>query len=309
LGGILRETEFIRSLSGLDSGGEGIGDGIIGTSDGIIGIGDDAALFGGYLISKDLLVEGVHFLLEEGAERIARRLIASNISDICAMGGKRGGYYALLGAGLSSGIDASAFSAAFSGECARYGVRLLGGDTVSSPTAFFSMTIIGSPNKFVLRRSGAKAGDIVYLSRPVGLAGALLENRLAGNFAEDDDFPPETALGELLGGAEGATACIDISDGLGIDLARVAEASKAAIHIFSKNIPLGKAGLSTISAARSGEEYALAFTVSKDRAEYIEEIVQKGLNRKIYRIGEVLQGTGVFMDGEDISGWGYEHKF
>jgi thiamine-monophosphate kinase len=293
--------EFIRSLSSLDFSGEEI------IGDSAIGIGDDAALFRGYLISKDLLVEGVHFLLEERVERIARRLVTSNISDICAMGGKSGGYYALLGAGLSPKINASAFSATFCGECARYGIRLLGGDTVCSPTAFFSMTIIGTTNKFVLRRNGAKAGDIVYLSRSVGRAGVLLENRLAGDFTGDDDFPPETALGELLGGAAGVTACIDISDGLGIDLAHVAVASKIAIHIFSKEIPLGKAGLPPISAARSGEEYALAFTVSKDMAEHLEETVQRSLNRKIYRIGEVSRGAGVFMDGEDISGCGYEH--
>lgn len=297
LGGVLRETEFIRSLTGI---GE--------LEENSKGIGDDAALLGGCLISKDIMAEGVHYLLEETEAGIARRLIASNVSDICAMGGKGEKYYALLGAGLSCKINPAAFSAAFRKECRRYNITLLGGDTIASPVSFFSMTIIGQANRFVLTRCGAKMGDIIYLSRPIGKAKVMLDRRLSGDFSGNGDFPPETGLGELLGSMEGVTSCIDISDGLGVDLFRVSEMSETAFHLSAEDIPLGAEGIAARDAVCSGEEYALMFTLSQDRSECLENAVKEKLNRKVYRIGKVLQGLGVFMDGEDISELGYRHK-
>jgi thiamine-monophosphate kinase len=296
----LREAEFIRSLADIGK-----------LKKGVIGIGDDAALFGGYLVSKDIMAEGVHFLIKEGEEQIARRLVVSNISDICAMGGRSRGYCALLGAGISPKIDSAAFAAAFRKECEKYNITLLGGDTISSPSAFFSMTIIGRSNRFVLTRTGAKAGDILYLSRPIGKAKVLLEKKLAGNFGEFEYFPPKTRLGELLGGTQGVGSCIDISDGLGIDLARTADASRVDFYLSSKDIPLGAEGINPMYAAGSGEEYALAFSVRQDRCKYLEEMMNIKLDRSIYRIGYVAPIAGdraaVYMDGQDISELGYEH--
>jgi thiamine-monophosphate kinase len=298
LGRVLREDKFINSLTG------------IGTDEAdVLGIGDDAALLSGYLISTDIITEGVHFLAEEGEKQIARRLVASNVSDICAMGGLGGGYYALLGAGFSSvgKVSPLAFSSAFRRECGEYGITLLGGDTVKARSTFFSLTIIGRSNNFILKRSGAAAGDILYLSRPVGRAQAALKERLAGIF-KAVSFPPEIKLGELLGGIGTVSSCIDISDGLGVDLAHISEASGIAFELSGKDIPLA-GEVSLKDAAESGEEYALAFTVSPDGAQYAEDAARKLLNRKIYRIGIAAHGTGVYLDGEEISGRGYRHEF
>jgi thiamine monophosphate kinase len=90
---------------------------------------------------------------------------------------------------------------------------------------------------------------------------------------------------------------------------RITEAAGVAIHLAGSEIPLGAAGVTPLDAVSSGEEYALAFTVSPDKAKFLENSVKERLNREIYKIGELCQGAGVFMDGEDISGLGYEHKF
>jgi thiamine-monophosphate kinase len=263
------------------------------------GIGDDGAILGDYIIVKDIMVEGTHFQRNWGLDAIVERLFISNISDICAMGGRASEYRAFLGVALPKDIDKAAFAAALE-ECARkYGVLLLGGDTVASQKdLFLSLTLIGRRGKKLLLRSGAREGDLLCLSRAVGGAAIELEKRLKGEKAEN--FPPEQALGEFLGELNGVGACIDISDGLGRDLSHMAEASGLRIVLNARDIALAE-GAHLPTALSSGEEYALAFTLHPGVA----------IPKACSVIGHVEAGEGVFLsqNGElyDISTLGYEH--
>jgi thiamine-monophosphate kinase len=260
------------------------------------GVGDDAALLGEFLITTDILTEFVHFLPSEAPADIADRLFQASLSDIAAMGGSSAGYFAILGVGGKKFISQE-FAQIVTTLCDTYKIKLIGGDTVASETPFLSLTLIGRRGKNVLRRGGAKAGDLLYLSREIGGAKYALEKRLAGeNFQLPR--PAERKLGDLLGQTEGITACIDISDGLGRDLSHIAEASKVMIKVESENLPLW-AGVSAEYAIDSGEEYALAFTVRPDCA--------KNLPQGLFFIGYVMEGFGIYMDGLDISQKGYEH--
>ncbi len=268
------------------------------------GIGDDAALLGDYLITTDISVSGVHFLPDEPVINIITRLFEANLSDIAAMGGKCEAYHALLGIGMSKELDQSALAGTICTICGKYNIKLIGGDTVSSPRAgFISITMIGERGKYLLTRNGAKPGDQVYLSRAVGGARLALEKRLAGYHACDISRPAERTLGAILGEIPGVTSCIDISDGLGRDLGHIASASKVMIDLRADLIPCDE-GTEPDFAVSSGEEYALAFTVSPECA---QDVINRA-GQHIYNIGRVSEGSGVFMDGNDISSAGYEHK-
>jgi thiamine-monophosphate kinase len=229
------------------------------------------------------------------------------------MGGKNTGYFALFGAAISRVADSIALAKAVGKACSDYNVAVLGGDTVSSNATVLSITIIGSPSRNLLKRGGANPMDIVCISRELGGARMTLEKRLKHysnnkNKIVNDKFTPEIELGALLGNFEGVTSAIDISDGLGCDLARIAEESFVQISVESALIPLyNDKTVTTDYAVSSGEEYALAFTVSPDRLYALQQEIDSKLSRKIYPIGAVKKGLGVSMDGVDISNAGYLH--
>ncbi|WP_265822839.1 thiamine-phosphate kinase [Geovibrio ferrireducens] len=286
----MKEFAFIESLKSLSPEG------------GLYGIGDDAVLTDGLLIAKDIVTEGVHFTEGAPLQNIIFRLFTANVSDIAAMGGRA--EKALLGVALPELLDKGRLTEAVRYACSYYNIKLIGGDTTSSVSHFFaSLTIIGSPSENVLVRSGAKEGDEVYLSRPVGGAAAMLARELAGERVYDHYlYKAETELGEYLG-SFGVNSCIDISDGLGRDASHIAEASGVRIELDSRLIP--EYGIS--DAVSSGEEFALLFTVPESRAKEMEELIHRDLKRPVYRIGKVTKGSGVFMDGENISEKGWEH--
>lgn len=275
------------------------------------GIGDDSAVLENLLIASDLACEGVHFLKGDPLWYIIGGLFTANVSDIAAMGGKSGAYKALLSISIPEYIDKNALVKEILNHCRRHNITLIGGDTASSRSAFFlSMTIIGEKNKYVLRRDGARYGDIVYISRGVGASRYYLEQRLSGNFC---DYSPhaEKSLGELLGSLEGVTSAIDVSDGAGRELSHIADMS--GVKIVIDRLPLAEIPIknSFDYAVSSGEEYALIFTVSERYAEAVEQTVFERLGRKIFRIGRVYEGKGCFFKDKDkfldISHLGYEH--
>lgn len=283
------------------------------------GIGDDAALFKNTLIAKDIMAEGVHFLDNEPLDDVVDRLFASNVSDICAMGGRRGGYAALLGLAVPEYVNKEALVRAVEKACSKYSVRLIGGDTTSARRdLFMSLTIIGMPGKYVLCRSGAKSGDLIYLSRALGASKYILECRLGGQkpvAGITTDFSPEDKIGELLGSIDGVTACIDISDGLGADLRHIADASKVGLRLYYERIPPCDLPFDTEKsieyALSSGEEYALAFTVNRDLAPLLVNTVFEKTGRHLHLVGEVYKGQGVRLEhgsqSRDIARMGYEH--
>lgn len=275
-----------------------------------LGVGDDAALFGTTLIAKDIMAENVHFTSDAPMSHVMKKLLTANVSDIAAMGGTA--KYALLGMAVPAGRDIDPADIAKSMEL--YGIKLIGGDTTSSDGGLFlSLTIVGERNEYVLTRSGAKVGDLVYISRPLGRVRQLLDRELKG---EKDNYNhylvmAETALGDLLGRTGFANSCIDVSDGAGRDASHIADMSGVRIIIEKELVPTGH--LTGIEdpvsyALGSGEEYALLFTVPADKTAELEQAYPKAV-----RIGYVETGAGVYLkDGDkltDISETGYEHSF
>lgn len=289
-----KEFSLIESLS------EMLNDGGV-----TLGVGDDAALFGETLIAKDIMAEGVHFTKGAPIMHIMRKIVTANVSDIAAMGGVA--EHALLGIAIPEGyeINAEDLVRPFN----TYGLNLIGGDTTSSKDGLFiSVTIIGRKNEFLLTRSGAKPGDLIYLSRPVGRVREALDRELKGEeFYNHYLVKAETELGDLLGKTGYATSCIDVSDGVGRDASHIAEKSGVKMVIEAENFPA--LGLQSddplMYSIESGEEFALLFTVDKDKSTEFEMASANSI-----RIGHVEEGSGVFLDdGTDISGSGYEHTF
>ena len=268
---------------------------------GEVGIGDDAALVAcpnaALLVTVDAFVEGVHFPAWASPGQIVPRAVRAALSDINAMGGVGRDLFAALGLPSARSHQLESYSRAFRDECVLWGLRLAGGDTVSSPSAFLSLTVTGElpAGRRPLTRSGGRPGDRLYLSGPLGKMAAALrllergwtfeggrveapvgaaedrtlaETALSAFFAIDLPYPFGRAL--LAEGA--ATAGMDISDGLSTDLARLASASGCGAEIEGERIPEWE-GLERLVPdpgerldllLHSGEEFALLFASPAD---------------------------------------------
>jgi thiamine-monophosphate kinase len=211
-------------------------------AEGAFGLTDDAAsvrLKEGreLVVTVDALVEGVHFFAEDPAREIAQKGLRVNLSDLAAKGAAPEGY--LLSLSLPSWVDdgwLAQFASGLAFDQTRYGISLIGGDTTSTPGPLtLSITALGSVEEGrMIRRSGAKPGDLVFVSGAIGDAGAgltVLKGEGGALSASDREFligryrlpEPRLALGRHLVGT--ASASLDISDGLVADLGHVAETS------------------------------------------------------------------------------------
>jgi len=303
------------------------------------GLGDDCAVIEVgreiLLLTTDQMVEGVHFLPERtDPAKLARKLLAVNLSDIAAMGGRA--RWALLAAALAGRTDLSfweIFTRTLVEQCSRRDISLVGGDTSSSPgPAFFNLTLIGRADPgAVVYRSGAGPDDLVYVSRCLGDAAAglvLLDNPdLDLNPADrayllDCHETPraEEDLGPLLAAGGLVTAMIDLSDGLTADLGRLAEAGGLGAELDLEILPISPqaralAGRLEIEAEAwalgGGEDYALLFTVPPSQAEELEGLVRRRLGREIRRVGRMKAQSGLLGRKKGISTplnmRGYEH--
>jgi thiamine-monophosphate kinase len=277
----------------------------------VLGVGDDCALWSpgaGMLqaVSTDMLVEGRHFLAGTDAEKLGRKSLAVNLSDLAAMGADP--RHALLAIALPS-IDEkwiAAFARGFFAQADRHGVELIGGDTTRGPLAI-SITVIGEvPMGLALRRDAAMAGDEVWLSGATGEAALALAHqegriRLTGReldacLSRLDDPEPRVELGGRLRGI--ARAAIDVSDGLLADLGHIAERSGVNVEIYAGNLPVMPAFGEGIDAqlrleciAAGGDDYELVFTAP---ASAQEAIVRLGadLGTALTKIGKVVPGHG-----------------
>lgn len=237
------------------------------------GLADDAAVLDGLVLTHDMIVEGVHFLPDDPPADIAWKLVAVNLSDLAAKGATPLGV--LTGMGLR---DDPAWNAAFvaglgDALAAMGGGVLLGGDTVAMPAGAprtFGLTAIGSANGPVPDRRGGAAGDTLYLAGTIGDAGlglAIASGREAGPDALVAAYrrpAPLLAEGQAL--APYVCAMMDVSDGLLIDAARLAEASGCGVKINLDALPLSAAArlfgedrAARLRAATAGDDYALLF--------------------------------------------------
>ncbi len=299
----------------------------------IAGVGDDCAVVeeGGQwlLLTTDAMVEGIHFELSYfSPTQLARKLAAINLSDIAAMGGRP--KYALLTVGFPSPPQEDfikAFFQALNERLAEFGAQLVGGDTVRSPSGLFlNLVLIGTtaPGKAIFR-NGAKVGDSIFVSRPLGAASAGLEQLQKGLFETKAlveahlDPTPEIELGSRLAESALPSAMMDISDGLALDLARLCRASKVGAEIHEEKIPLVpeiyQTKLSRPAlwyALAGGEDFALLFTVPPEREKDLLALFSS-LGRKPFKIGHIIPETdGIYLlrpEGikEEISSLGFDH--
>jgi thiamine-monophosphate kinase len=206
------------------------------------------------------MVERVHFRPHDPADSIGWKLAAVNLSDLAAKGAAPLGCllnYALSGDAAWDG----AFLAGLNEALTRYGMPLLGGDTVAMPAGSarsFTLTAIGRAQDRTPLRSGAQPGDTLWVTGSIGGAGF-------GPDGEPRDLArylrptPRLAEGQAL--APFATAMMDVSDGLLIDARRMAEASSVTLTIALDAVPLALPGLDPIEAATAGDDYELLFTL------------------------------------------------
>lgn len=277
-----------------------------------LGIGDDAAALlptsGSLtLITCDMLLEGVHFDLSFcDPESLGRKSLAVNLSDLAAMGAQPRQF--LLGIALPSDISIDfidGFTAGIMEMADRFGVTLAGGDTCASRGGVaISITALGEqvPEK-VVKRSGARVGDLIYVSGTVGDAALGLRELRRGArkgflVGRQLDPQPRVAAGVALAEAGLATAMIDVSDGLLADLGHICELSAVGARLELSRLPLSDeyradCGADPFALALSGgEDYELLFCSPKEREGEVEALFDT-LGLRVSRLGEVTGGGKV----------------
>ncbi|MGZ3171688.1 MAG: thiamine-phosphate kinase [Croceibacterium sp.] len=267
------------------------------------GLQDDCAVLevGGetLVLTHDMMVEGVHTLAGQDAADIAWKLVTTNLSDLAAKGARPIGI--LLGHML--GPDDDQFVAGLTEVLQRYDVPLLGGDTSSGgPPRAWGLTAIGqATHSPVPSRAGAKAGDTVWVTGPLGAAMAGFEALRDGTHGDSTAFRRPLAClaeGEVL--APLVTAMMDISDGLLLDASRMAEASGVTLALASADVPIAVPEDRRADALRWGEDYELLFTLPANAEPTVSA----------WRIGEILERgeAPILLDGKPPTGsLGYEH--
>lgn len=282
--------------------------------------GDDAAVVGTQVITNDVLVENIDFTSDVPIRLVARKSLTINLSDIAAMGGRP--QYAIAAIGSPEEALAATIIEELAVAAREQDVEIIGGDLSRAAEIFISITMIGEAAQPILRR-GARRGDRIYLSRPIGGSAAgltLLQRKTVGASYAEREFiesairrhlepEAEVALGLKLVGI--ATSCIDVSDGLSTDLHHLCDASNAGAAIERERIPVfpdlqrsgPQLGINVRDAVlHGGEEYALLFTSSMRESELSTRV-----GRPVYAIGRIVEERGVRIDGEPLPPGGFDH--
>ncbi len=272
----------------------------------LLGIGDDCAIVKpderyNLAITTDTLVAGVHFPHNTEARAIGHKVIAVSLSDLAAMGAEPN--WLSLAITLPK-IDEAWLKEFCAGvfELAEYfNVQLIGGDTTQGPLSVTVTAQGTTPEGKHLSRTGAKAGDWIYVTGEVGDAGLALKH-IQGEIKVEDVFvdqivsklnypKPRVLAGQAL--REYASAAIDISDGLIADLTHICVASNVGANLVLDSLPLSKVMLSTLEqseaaklAISAGDDYELLFTVSEDNKVGMETALNN-LGVAIKRIGQI----------------------
>ena len=219
----------------------------IATSDAARGLLDDAALLGDLIITHDSIAQEVHYLADDPPESVGWKLAAVNASDLAAKGAEP--LAALLSLTLVGDVDWEAdFLDGLESALAEFGLKLIGGDTIASPKGtprVLGLTAIGRAGSRTPSRAGGQAGDRLWLVGTIGdsaagLAQLRADPAASGPLVEAYRRPiPLIAAGRAL--AALATAMMDVSDGLLLDMSRLASASGLAAHIDLAALPLSDA--------------------------------------------------------------------
>ncbi len=302
-------------------------------------LADDAAVIASrpgfdLVITKDALVAGVHFLADDPADLVARKLLRVNLSDLAAKGAEPFGY--LLAVAWPSGFpDAGrvAFAAGLEQDQRRFGLKLLGGDTVSTPGPMtLSVTMLGwAPTSAMVRRSTARVGDALLVSGAIGDGGLGLlsaQGALSGISPEHAAALerryrlPEPRLGLRPVLRAFASAAADISDGLLADAGHIGEASGLGLQVDLDRLPISPAAATWLGAqpeeavarlalATAGDDYEIVCTAPSDRvATMMQAASAAGV--ALSPVGRVIEQPGLLVlhDGEpvEVSRTGWRHR-
>jgi thiamine-monophosphate kinase len=299
----------------------------IATHPGALGLADDAAAIApppgcDLVLTTDGVISGVHFFRDDPADAVARKALRINLSDLAAKGATPLGF--LLSIGLPAGLPADwlkSFARGLSEDAEHYGCPLLGGDTDRSPGAItVYIAALGTvPHGAMVRRKGARAGDVVVATGPVGDAalGLVMRQDAAAAARWNLDAAmrdhllsryllpqPRTAIAASL--RRHASAAIDVSDGLAGDLAKLCRASEVGAEVKIADVPLSLAARQAVAAEPAlietiltgGDDFEVIATVAPDRLGALrQEAAAAGVT--ITRIGTVTAGRGAHLRDAD----------
>jgi thiamine-monophosphate kinase len=276
----------------------------------VLGIGDDCAIFRprgtleDLLFSTDMLIEGVHFRREtHRAGDVGWKALARGLSDISAMGGEP--RLCLLSLALPPWADSRWLDGFYGGLlrlAARTRTPLMGGDLARAEKAMCDIVVCGAvPRGTALRRDGARAGDAIYVSGSLGGSAMGLSQGRGNGWRRHLRPQPRLTLGRFLRARLRATAAMDLSDGLSLDLHRLSLASGLSAEIEA---PPRFPGATLEQALHGGEDYELLFTVPA-RA----RVPRRFEGLPLTRIGVMRRGRpgAVELDGAPLEPLGYDH--
>src|SRR4051795_11971483 len=298
----------------------------LATDAGAFDLTDDAALLKSsaddIVVTTDAIVEGVHFLPDDPPDTIARKALRVNLSDLAAKGAVPAGFVLTLALRNVDHDWLAAFARGLGEDAERFGCPLLGGDTVSTPgPMMISVTAFGRvPPGKMAPRGGAKPGDRLVVSGTIGDAmlglDVLKGGPAAAAFADNGEGremlvgryrvpQPRTAL--ALAVREYATACMDVSDGLAGDLAKLCAASGVTAVIDAPSVPLSgpaaallASGVVGIEALVSGgDDYEILCTIPENRFDAFSKAAGTA-GVTVTAIGTVIAGTSApkFLDAQ-----------
>ncbi|MFC5390216.1 thiamine-phosphate kinase [Brevundimonas bullata] len=302
------------------------------------GLADDVAVLPsrpGYdlILTKDAIIEGVHFLPDDPLDTVAQKLLRVNLSDLAAKGAEPFGY--LLACHWSERCgwpEREAFVAGLRRDQAIFDISLLGGDTVKTPgPASFSATLLGwAPSSSTVSRGGARPGDLVFVTGTIGdgwlglqaAQGALsLEpERMDALEAAYRTPMPRVEFAPVVRGL--ATASADVSDGLLADAGHIAEASGVGMELDLEVLPLSAAAQAWLDSrvdpqgalellATGGDDYEIVLTVPAGAEKALRREAERR-HLRLTRIGRVVEGKGVIVRhlGQEITptriGWTHD---
>jgi thiamine-monophosphate kinase len=293
------------------------------TSGVIVGLGDDAAVVepgtGSSVLTTDLLVDGVHF--ERGstsARDLGAKAIAVNVSDIAAMGASP--RYALASLALPADIEAAWVVELYGGmraACEEYALALVGGDISRAERLVISVVVLGEVSRGrAVTREGARTGDAIVVTGSLGAAAAglalsrapapvLLAALSAGWAREllDALARPAARVGEGVTLAQcGATAMMDLSDGLAKDLSRLCIASGVGARVGLADVPIPEAVRAAAAALEvdpmdlaisGGEDYELLATIAQTEVDGARERLRDRFGVALTQVGDIVEGQGL----------------
>ncbi len=307
--------------------------------DNTLGIGDDCSVIRinndeSILVTTDMLVEDVHFLLESiSPVQLGYKSLAVNLSDIAAMGGRPIGSFISLS--LPKDVEVSWIDDFYKGYrelSEKYTCPLLGGDTTGSTGKIcINVTVIGkSQNSNIKYRSGAKPGDYICVSDYLGDSAAGLDIIMDNDqqlssihqYLVNRHLMPEPFIreGRFLSDFKSVNSMMDISDGIASDLEHITSRSKAGAEIYLEKIPMTEqlkihCEINNINplqkALNGGEDYCLLMTISANEIDIVKTEYKKKFDKELYVIGKINDSGKVRYisdDGtENMNYRGFDH--